>query len=128
MKNRKERGEPGKIHHVRNITGRENSPMLYCTLSVVKALWLTERTRRHYATLPGSMASCGEGTQTSTFKNHANLLAYLANWPLYTGEWLSRNTKTRVCSSLLSTYFSRKKKRAPTTTWLRLLSIMQLCV
>ena len=39
----KGKGEPGKTHHVRNITGRENSPMFYCTLSVVKALWSTER-------------------------------------------------------------------------------------
>ena len=38
MKNRKERGEPGKIYHVKNVIGRENliqvgermnSPMLY---------------------------------------------------------------------------------------------------
>ena len=35
------------------------------------------KTRQHYATLPGSMASYGKHTQTSTFENHANLLAYL---------------------------------------------------
>jgi len=40
------------------------------------------RTRWQYATLPGSTASYGKCTQTSTFKNHTNLLAYLANWLL----------------------------------------------
>ena len=54
-KNKKEGGEPGKIHHVRNVIGREN--LITCwrtnelvhallteyTRSVVKALWLTER-------------------------------------------------------------------------------------
>ena len=34
---------------------------------------------RHYATLPGSTGSCDERTQTRTFENHANLLAYLAS-------------------------------------------------
>ena len=43
-------------------------------------------TRWHYTTLHGSTASYGEGTQTRTFENHANLLAYLPNWPLYTPE------------------------------------------
>ena len=54
MKNQKERGEHGKIYHVRNIIGREN--LITCgranefahalteyTRSVAKALWLTER-------------------------------------------------------------------------------------
>ena len=46
-------------------------------------------TRWHYATLPGSTASYYDNhTQTCTFENHTNLLAYiyLANWPLYTLE------------------------------------------
>ena len=43
-------------------------------------------TRRHSATLPGSTESYSERTQTHTFENHANLLAYLANWPLFTLE------------------------------------------
>ena len=43
-------------------------------------------TRQHYVTLPGSTASYGERKQTRTFENHANLLAYLTNWPLYTPE------------------------------------------
>ena len=54
-KNRKERGEPGKIYHVRNVIGRENlitsrrtnelTHALWTeyTRSVAKALWLTER-------------------------------------------------------------------------------------
>ena len=54
------------------------------------------------------MASCGEGTQTSTFKNHTNLLAYLANWPLYTGEWLSRNTKG-LLEPFKHLFFKKKK-------------------
>ena len=54
-KNRKERGEPGKIYRVRNVIGREN--LITCgqmnefahtlltayTRSVAKALWLPER-------------------------------------------------------------------------------------
>ena len=54
-KNPKEREEPGKIEHMRNVIGREN--LIACgqtnefahallteyTCSVVKALWLTER-------------------------------------------------------------------------------------
>ena len=36
--------------------------------------------------LPGSTESYGKRTQTRTFKNYANLLDYLANWPLYTPE------------------------------------------
>ena len=54
MKNRKERGEPGKIYHVRNVIGRENlitsgrmnelthGLWTEYTRSIVKALWLTE--------------------------------------------------------------------------------------
>ena len=37
-----------------------------------------------YMALCYSTESYGEHTQTCTFKTHANLLAYLANWPLYT--------------------------------------------
>ena len=47
--------------------------------------WLN-RTRQHYVTSPGSMARYGECTQTCTFENHANLLAYLTNWLLCTLE------------------------------------------
>ena len=32
------------------------------------------------------MESYGERTQTRTFENHANLLAYLASWRLYFPE------------------------------------------
>ena len=39
-----------------------------------------------YATLPGSTESYSECTQACTFENHANLLTYLANWPLFTPE------------------------------------------
>ena len=52
--------------------------------SVVKAAYSWQNmTRGHYTTLPGSMASYGKRTQTCIFKNHANLLSYLANWLLY---------------------------------------------
>ena len=55
MKNQKERGEPGKIYHMRNVIGRENlitsgqtnelTHALWTEYarSVAKALWLTER-------------------------------------------------------------------------------------
>ena len=75
-------------------------PLLQCqssSSSVGKSIWLEFRGPRfeswldlnfflhhHYATLPGSMESYGERTQTCTFKNHTNLLTYLANWPLFT--------------------------------------------
>lgn len=54
MKNRKERGEPGSIYHVRNVTGGEDlvtyeqtneldyTLLIEYTHSVMKALWLTE--------------------------------------------------------------------------------------
>ena len=89
-KNKKESGEPGKIHHMRNVIGREN--LITCgqmnelahallteyTLSVVKAfIWLTKRD--HWVTLPGSTASYGERTQTCTFEDHDNLHTYLTN-------------------------------------------------
>ena len=90
-KNRKEWGEPGKIYHLRNVTGRENlitcgrinSPTLYwqTILDYSFKLWKLygrqNRTRRHYATLPGSIESYGERTQTHIFENHTNLLTYL---------------------------------------------------
>ena len=68
-----------------------NSPTLYGQNTVVQLQklydWQNE-TRWHYATLPGSTESYGEGTQTCTvtFENHPNLLAYLANWPQFTSE------------------------------------------
>ena len=55
MKNQKEKGEPGKIYHLRNVIGRENfitcgrmnefahALLTEYTRSVAKALWLTER-------------------------------------------------------------------------------------
>ena len=97
---RKETGEPGKIYHVRNIIGRENlitsgrmnelAHALWTeyTCLVAKALWLTEGARRHYTKLPGSTASYGDSTQTSTFENHANLLGKLTT--IRPEEWLSR--------------------------------------
>ena len=85
-KNRKERGEPVKIHHV---IGRENLITCGRTNELAHAVrteyncdsFMADRMglRRHYATLPGSTESYGELTQTRTFENHANLLAYLAN-------------------------------------------------
>ena len=112
-----------------------NSPKLYwqnILFRLRKLYGQQNETRRHYATLPGSMASYGERTQTSTIKNHANLLAYLANWLLYTPvngfQETPRRPFPRVCSSLFSAHFSRKTlpEQAPTTTRLRVLTIMQL--
>ena len=98
MINRKERGEPGKIYHVRNIIGRENLITSGQTNEIAHALWYSfscksfmvlvqlqklygrqNVTRQHYATLLGSMASYGEHTQTRTFENHALLALTLAN-------------------------------------------------
>ena len=86
-KNRKEWGEPGKIYHVRNVIGRENLITCGRTNELAHAVHVwTEYScdsfmadRMDYATLPGSTESYGELTQTRTFENHANLLAYLAN-------------------------------------------------
>ena len=44
-------------------------------------MWANE-----YAALLGSTESYSECTQTRVFENHANLLAYLVNWPLFTPE------------------------------------------
>ena len=53
-KNRKERGEPGKIYQVKNVIGRESlitsgqtnelahALRTECTRSIAKAFWLTE--------------------------------------------------------------------------------------
>ena len=95
-----EMGEPSKIYHVslRNVTGRENlstcgwmnelahAILTECTWSVVKAYCQQNGTRQHYATLSGSMTSYGKCTQTHTLENHANLLAYLADWLLHIPE------------------------------------------
>ena len=94
-KNWKERGEPGKINHMRNIIAKENwldvgkqMNLLtlywqYNTCSVARKLYGWQNgTRQHYITLPGSMASYGERTQTHI---HSKItLAYLKNWLLYT--------------------------------------------
>ena len=95
-KNEKERGEPGKIWSVRtskvertwlHVGEQVNLPMLYWQNTHVQSWKLygwQNGTRQHYITLPGSTARCGERTQTRTFENHTNLLAYLTNWALYT--------------------------------------------
>ena len=61
-----------------------NSPILYWQNKLWKLYGLQNGARWHYTTLPDSMVSYGEHTQTRTFENHGNLLNYLANWPLYT--------------------------------------------
>ena len=88
--------EPGKIYHLRNVIGRENLITCGRTNALAHAVWteyscdsfMADRMgldgMLHYlavrkATLPGSTESYGELTQTRTFENHANLLAYLAN-------------------------------------------------
>ena len=98
-KNWKERGKPGEIYHVRNVIGRENLITSGQTNELAHAVWTgtvvqlqyllygwQNGTRRHYATLPGGMKSYSERTQTGTFENHVNLIAYLANWPLFIPE------------------------------------------
>ena len=91
-KSGKERGEPGKIYHVRNVIGRENlitcgranehTHALLTIYSFSRESFMTDRTGLDstiYVTLPGSTASYGERKQTRTFENHANLLAYLTS-------------------------------------------------
>ena len=70
----KERGEPGRIYHVKNVIGRENLITSGQTNELAHALWLLVRlrklygrqngTRPHYATLPGSTASYGKRFQS----------------------------------------------------------------
>ena len=73
---------------MRNIIGREN----LITCGRMNALALAVRTEYSYDSfmadrmgvdgtmlLPGSTESYGERTQTRTFENHANPLAYLAS-------------------------------------------------
>ena len=94
-------------------------------------------TRWHCATLPGSMVSYGERTQTHTFENHANLLNYLANWPLYTSENVFQGTikcqhgpflQALLKPSLCLLFEKKNCQNALTTTWLHVLMIIQLCV
>ena len=86
----KERGEPGKIYHVRNVIGRENlitcgrtnehAHALLPIYSFSRESFMADRMGLDSTvTLPGSTASYGERKQTRTFENHANLLAYLTN-------------------------------------------------
>ena len=92
-KNRKERGDPGKIYYVRNVIGRELNYMWAnewthppCMDRYSRSVAIAGGPRWHYATLLGSTESYGEHTQTRTFESHANLLTYLANWLLFTPE------------------------------------------
>ena len=64
-KNQKERGEPGKIYHVRNVIGRENLITCGRTNESVAHALLTEYTRsvaKALWPLLGSTASYGERT------------------------------------------------------------------
>ena len=42
-----------------------------------------DSTTLHYLVVWQAMASYGKHTQTRTFENHANILKYVANCPLY---------------------------------------------
>ena len=88
-KNRKERGEPGKIYHVRNVIGRES----LITCGQMNKLAHTSLTARlDYACsvvkamLRGSAESYGECTQTHDTRLPDKLTA------IHPGEWLL-NTK-----------------------------------
>ena len=71
-KNRKERGEPGKIYHVRNVIGREN--LITCEQTnefayavryeQIQSFSCDSFYMADYATLPGSTESYSEHTQT----------------------------------------------------------------
>ena len=82
-------------------------------------------------TIPGSMESFSEHTQTRTFKNHANLLAYLANWPLFSLENGFQGAIKRQGSPFLGfaqvslhLLFEKLPERAPNKTQLRVLSMI----
>ena len=77
------------------------------TRSIVRALLHGDRTGWNGATLqsPGSDVSCGKFTQTRTFENHANLLPYLSNWPLYT--WRKHQDGLFPCMHLLLEKYAR---------------------
>ena len=148
-KNGKERGQPGKIYHVRNVIGRENlitcgrtnelAHALLTIYSFSRESFMADRTGLDSTvTLPGSTARCGERTQTRTFETHANLLAYLTNWSLYTPKNGFRGVIKRQGGPFLSyaQAFSVLIVRincqngvpmhGPTEARLRLLSITQL--
>ena len=81
----------------------------------------------HYLAVRKAMVSVH--VQTRTFENHAILLAYLANWPLYTPENGFQGAIKRqdglFLASFLCAYCSKKlPERAPTKKQLRVLSIV----
>ena len=91
-----------------------------------------------YATLPGSTESYSERTQACTFENHANLLTYMANWPLFTpengfqGAIKHQGGPFLGFAQVFSAVIVQKKQKqpewVPTKTQLRVLSIIdQLC-
>ena len=66
------------------------TPMAECTLLVAKAYSGQNGTRQHYATLPGSIASYGECTETRTIENHAYILVYIGKLTaVHPRGWLS---------------------------------------
>ena len=74
-------------HHRENLITCERMNSLYWQNILVQSWKLygwQNGTRQHYITLPGSAMSYVEHIQTRTFENHANVFAYLTNWPLYT--------------------------------------------
>ena len=70
-------GEPGKfiMWEVLHVGKQMNLPTFHWQ-TILNQLWKLygqqNRTRWHYATLPGSTASYGEHTQTCTFENYAD--------------------------------------------------------
>ena len=85
---RKERGEPGKMYYVRNLTGREDlitcgRTNKICPRFIVAVLLLIScesfMADNGPCYITWQYASYGKRTQTLTFEKHANLLAYLTN-------------------------------------------------
>ena len=94
-----------------NTFGRTNefahTLLMEYTRSIVRALLHGDRTGWNGATLqsPGSDVSCGKFTQTRTFENHANLLPYPSNWPLY--SWRKHQDGLFPCMHLLLEKYAR---------------------
>ena len=121
---------------MRNVIGRENLITCGRMNELTHGLWTEyrsvakafqqNRTRQHYTTLPGSTESYGDHTQTYTFENNANLLAYFGKNDCCTPRRMAfkalLNTKALLKLSL-RLLLKKTDRTAATKTWLCVLSI-----
>ena len=144
-KNRKKRGEPGKIYHMRNVIGRENLITCGWTNEFAHALltwiysfscesfYMADRTELdsttvHYLAVRLAMVSIHRPVHWKI------TLTYSLTWQTgcCTRKWLLRRYKmprwpfSKLCSSVLCAYCLNKlPERGPTKTWLCAPSITQ---